>query len=190
MNHFAKKYILRNSQNKKTWQFCSREELIFQIYAQYLRHVSNTFQFASFLWNINETRRPKHRYRSKNIQRGFDSWVFLFRGSTASWMRGPIWELRIKSKLKQHTEMRDWRGTPTESTMTLCLGLVSVKNRSQMHHFMPSFIVPVWGHLIEAWRKRNVTNVNGPFFRLSRSFCRHETQTVLIHDAISPKHFC
>lgn len=157
------------------------------------KHVSwhcNAFRFF-FGWNINETRRHRHRHGPKNKQRCVDSWVFLFRRPTASWKHGPIWELRIISKLKLHTEMRDWRGNPAEVTMTLCLGLVSVKNRAQMHHFMPCFIIPVWGHLIEAWRKRNGTNVNRAFFfRLSRSFCRHETQTVLINDAISPKHLC
>lgn len=55
-----------------------------------------------FWQNISETRRCRRSNRPKNKHRCVDPLVglFFFYRATASWKRGPIWELRIKSRLK------------------------------------------------------------------------------------------
>lgn len=130
---------------------------------------------ATHLTLFCESRRCRHGYRPKNKHNCMHSSGFLFGRATASWKPGPIWELRIKSRLKRRdccTQRWETRGelllnSPWLSVWILWVLKIGVKC------ILLWLFIPACGHQLEAWRKRNV--INGAFLDLSEASSSPQT---------------
>lgn len=148
-----------------------------------------------FSWgNFSESRRCRHGYRPKNKHNCMHSSGFLFGRATASWKPGPIWELRIKSRLKRRdccTQRWETRGELLLNSPWLSVWILWVLKIGVKCILLWPFYSCLWSS-VGGMKEKECYKWG--FSRPFRSFCLSTNPKMcfikLIHDIISPKHLC